>query len=55
MGFVKVYWYSQGKLKVAFSGLRQFLATKNPLKVIKYAFYFTLRVPFVFKIFKFSS
>ena len=41
--------------KGALSGLRQFLATENPLKMIKNAFYFTSKVPFVLNIFKFLS
>ena len=35
-------------------GLRLFLATESPLKMIKYAFYFTSAL-FVLKIFKFLS
>ena len=42
-------------LKGAISGLRQFLATGRPLKMMKNAFYFTLKVLFVLKIFKFLS
>ena len=37
----------------AHSGLRQFLATKTPLKMMKNAFYFTLKAPLVLKMFKF--
>ena len=33
----------------------QFLATENSLKVMKNAFYFTLKALFVLKIFKFLS
>ena len=36
-------------------GLRQFLATESPLKMMKNAFYFTLRTRFVLKIFQFLS
>ena len=36
-------------------GLRRFLATESPLKVMKNAFYFMLKVHFVLKIFKFLS
>ena len=39
----------------ALSGLRQFLATKSPLKMVKIAFYFTSKALFVLKIFKFLS
>ena len=43
--------------KDALSGLRQFLATESPLKMMKNAFYFTLKTLFVLalKIFKFLS
>ena len=41
--------------KDALSGLRQFLATESPLKVMKNAFYFTLKALFVLKIIKFLS
>ena len=42
-------------LKGALSGLRQFLATESPLKMMKKAFYFTSEALFVLKIFKFLS
>ena len=42
-------------LKGALSGLRQFLATESPLKMMKNAFYFTSKGLFVLKIFKFLS
>ena len=42
-------------IKGALSGLRQFLANERPLKVMKNAFYFTLKAHFVLKIFKFLS
>ena len=42
-------------LKGALSGLRQFLVTENPLKIMKNVFYFTLKALFVLKIFKFLS
>ena len=41
------------RLKAAFSGLRQLLATESPLKIIKSAFYITLKALFILKIFKF--
>ena len=45
-----------GKIvKGALSGLRQFLATESPLKMMKNALYFTLKTLFVLKIFKFLS
>ena len=37
----------------AVSGLRQFLATDSPWKMMKNVFYFILKCLFVFKIFKF--
>ena len=43
------------KIKGALSGLRQFLATESPLKMMKNAFYFTLKAFFVLKIFTFLS
>ena len=36
----------------ALSGLGQFLATENPLKIMKNAFYFTSKALFVVKVFK---
>ena len=41
--------------KGVLSSLRQFLATESPLKMMKNAFYFTLKVLFVLKISKFLS
>ena len=41
--------------KGALSGLRQYLATESPLKIMKNAFYFTSKASFVLKIFKFLS
>ena len=40
--------------KGALSGLRQFLTNESPLKMMKIAFYFTLKTPFILQIFKFS-
>ena len=42
-------------IKDALSGLRQFVANENRLKMVKNAFYFTLKALFVLKIFKFLS
>ena len=39
--------------KGARSGLIQFLATESPLKIMKNAFYFTMRALFVLKILSF--
>ena len=44
-----------GNLKGALSGLRQFLAIENPIKMMENAFYFTSKALFVFNIFKFLS
>ena len=42
--------------KSTLSGLRQVFATdESPLKIMKIAFYFTLKVLFILKIFKFLS
>ena len=41
--------------KGALSGLILFLAIEGPLKMMKNAFYFTLKAHFVLKIFKFLS
>ena len=46
---------SRQKLKGALSGLRQFLSTESPLKMMKNAFYFTSKALFILKIFKFLS
>ena len=43
------------KVKVALSSLKQFLATERPLKMMKNAFYFTLKALLVLKIFEFLS
>ena len=42
-------------IKSALSGLRQFLVTESPLKMIKNAFYFNSKALFVLKIFKVFS
>ena len=41
--------------KGVLSGLRQFLATESPLKMMKNAFYFISKALFLLKIFKFLS
>ena len=41
--------------KGALSGVRQFVAAGNPLKMMKNAFNFTLKALFVLKIFRFLS
>ena len=60
-----VYWFNmkktyfinvlEKKIKGLLLGLRQFLVTKTPLKLMKNAFYFTLNPLFVHKIFNFLS
>ena len=42
-------------VKDALSGLRQFLPNESPLKMMKNAFYFTVKALFVLKIFKFLA
>ena len=42
-------------LKGGLSGLRPYLTTETPLKMMKNVFYFTLKALFVLKIFKFLS
>ena len=48
-----VHWQTDSKGTL--SGVRQFLATQSPLKVLKNAFYFTSKAPFVLEIFKYLS
>ena len=43
------------KFKEVLSGLRQFFATENPLKMIKNIFNFALKALFILKVFKFLS
>ena len=43
------------QIKGPLLGLRQFLVTENPLKMMKNNFYFTLKALFVLKIFIFLS
>ena len=47
--------FSLSIFKGALQGLRQFLATESLLKMMKNAFYFTLKALFVLKIIKFLS
>ena len=60
-GNVVVSWKSKwrkrvgGLLKGALLGLRQFLATESPLKMMNNAFYFTSKALFVPKIMKHLS
>ena len=42
-------------IKSELSGLWQFSATENPFKMMKDAFYFTLKAPFVLEIFQFLN
>ena len=39
----KMYYFARLLFKGALSGLRQFLAAESPLKMMKNAFYFTLK------------
>ena len=45
----------QLRFKGALSGLRQHLATKSPIKMIKNTFYFISKSLFAFRIFNFLS
>ena len=54
-GFSTILFYPSVLLKGTLSGLRKFLATETPLKLMKIAFCFTLKALFVLKIFKFLS
>ena len=49
------YMYLSLNIKGALSGLRQFLTSESPLKMMKNAFYFTSKAFFVLKIFSFLS
>ena len=49
------FFFSLFIIKGALSGLRQFLATECPLKMMKNAFCFTLKALFVLKIYKFLA
>ena len=53
--FASAFCTKLAYIKGALSGLRQFLAIESPLKMMKSTFYFTLKVLFVLKIFKFLS
>ena len=50
-----VSWIFEHMIKGELSGLRKFLATESPLKMMKNYFYFTLKSLSVLKIFKFLS
>ena len=47
--------FKDNPFKGAHSGLRSFLATESPLKVMENVFYFTSKALFVLKIFEFLS
>ena len=51
--FNSIFRWILCRFEGALSGLRQFLATESPLKIIKIVFCFTLTAPFVLNIFKF--
>ena len=54
--FIYIEWWSPLSIfKGVLSGLRQFLATESPLKMMKNIFYFTSKALCVLKIFKFLS
>ena len=45
--WAKKFCFDYSEIKGAPSGLRQFLANENPLKMVKNTFYFTLKALFV--------
>ena len=52
----KIVYFEKMKIfKGAVLGLRQFLATESPLKMMKGAFYFTLKALFFLQIFQYLS
>ena len=53
LSFICISLVFKNVIKGALSGLRQFLVTQNPLKMMKNAFYFTCKALFVLKIPKF--
>ena len=53
--YTKVTFFFRMRFNDALSGLRQFLVTENPLKMMKNAIYFTLKALFALKIFTFLS
>ena len=54
--YTKVLFYLIANTdKRAASGVRQFVTTEHPLKIMKNYFYFTLKALFVFKIFELLS
>ena len=53
--FASAFCTKLAYIKGALSGLRQFLAIENPLKIMKSAFYFTSKALFILKMFKFLT
>ena len=51
----KLFFADSNSFQGALSGLRQFLATESPLKMMKNAFYFTSKTISILKIFQFLS
>ena len=51
--YLEPTWTPIEAFKGTLSGLRQFLATDHPLKIMKNSFYFTSKALFFLKIFKF--
>ena len=52
---IQIYNKSKYNIKGALSGLRQFLTTESPLKMMKNTFYFNSNALFVLKIIKILS
>ena len=53
--YLSYFLYNALGFKGAHTGLKQFLATESPLKMMKKAFYLTLNALFALNIFKFLS
>ena len=52
--FINNFCFFVKAFKGGFSGLKKILGTESPLKKMKNAFYFTLKLLFILKIFKFD-
>ena len=55
LNYTLIFGQNIQNIKDTLYGLKQFLPTESPLKMMKNAFYFTLEAVFVLKIFKFLS
>ena len=55
MCFINIAFHSSVLFKDALSGLRQFLPTERPLKMMKNVFYFAVKTLFILEILQFYS